>query len=172
MDRFPEKYEVFCQHCGVDRLITDFTISKSKYTNRDGVIKEYVSRRSKCKFCESETRAESDATYREKNREGLKEKSTLWRRKYKQEWVEFLSKYFKLECSKCGYNKSFVALDFHHTDPTEKENAISQMIIKAPTKSRKIEVLAEAYKCVILCSNCHREHHTPYDPILEGDING
>ena len=56
------------------------------------------------------------------------------------------------KCEHCGYNKYRGALEFHHKDPTQKD----------PTglKAYKIERLfAEVDKCVLLCSNCHREEH-------------
>jgi hypothetical protein len=57
-------------------------------------------------------------------------------------------------CSRCGYNTSVAALDFHHVDPSQKEFGVS-------TKLRYgyNAVLAEAKKCVLLCKNCHAELH-------------
>ena len=56
-------------------------------------------------------------------------------------------------CSKCGYNKSTYALEFHHPDPTVKEGKIIGST-QSLDKQR-----CEAEKCVLLCSNCHREVH-------------
>lgn len=55
-------------------------------------------------------------------------------------------------CVLCGYNKCIAALDLHHVDPSVKENKISQIKNK---KDRD----REAAKCIVLCSNCHREYH-------------
>ena len=57
----------------------------------------------------------------------------------------------KVHCVKCGENHP-AALDFHHTDPTQKEIAISA------ATSRKV-ILAEVEKCIVLCANCHRKLH-------------
>jgi hypothetical protein len=58
------------------------------------------------------------------------------------------------KCAICGYDKCNDALDFHHIDPTQKEYNISSV------KSKNIEALKkELDKCVLLCSNCHREVH-------------
>ena len=58
-------------------------------------------------------------------------------------------------CAICGYNKSINALEFHHLDSSEKEFGISA---KGHTRSWK-QVKDELDKCVLLCSNCHREVH-------------
>lgn len=68
----------------------------------------------------------------------------------KQAWVDYLGG----ECERCGYSKCLAALDFHHKDPTAKENNISDLRGKSIN-----EVKVEMDKCILLCSNCHREHH-------------
>lgn len=60
-------------------------------------------------------------------------------------------------CALCGYNKNISALDFHHTDPSIKEFSFSKY---------KKTVLGDALKseldkCIVVCSNCHRELHNP-----------
>ncbi len=56
-------------------------------------------------------------------------------------------------CVICGYDRSPVALEFHHLDRREKSFALSQAGI-----TRAIEAArAEAAKCVLLCANCHAE---------------
>lgn len=57
-------------------------------------------------------------------------------------------------CTNCGYDKLFSALDLHHLDPDQKEYQVSAM--KGYPISR---VRDEIKKCVLLCSNCHRELH-------------
>jgi hypothetical protein len=65
------------------------------------------------------------------------------------------------KCTKCGYDKCLQALEFHHTDPSTKYKhngkaiSIRQMV---NLKTRK-EVLEETKKCILLCSNCHKELH-------------
>ena len=56
-------------------------------------------------------------------------------------------------CKNCGYSKCIDALEFHHIDPSEKEFSISGGI-----KSWD-RVKIELDKCVLVCSNCHREIH-------------
>jgi len=59
-------------------------------------------------------------------------------------------------CINCGYNKYVGALDFHHLDPSKKDFEISRL------KSLKFDerIKQELDKCVLLCSNCHREAHS------------
>ena len=56
-------------------------------------------------------------------------------------------------CSRCGYNKSMRALQFHHIDPSQKDFAISKV-----TRSWE-NIKDELDKCVLLCANCHLEVH-------------
>jgi ribosomal protein L37E len=60
------------------------------------------------------------------------------------------------ECVICGYNKCRRALDFHHINPDEKDFRIADLG-HGSIKWSKIE--KELRKCVVLCSNCHREVH-------------
>jgi 5-methylcytosine-specific restriction endonuclease McrA len=57
-------------------------------------------------------------------------------------------------CSACGYDKCLNALEFHHINPDEKEFSISK------SSSLTLDAIkSELDKCVLLCSNCHREVH-------------
>ncbi len=59
------------------------------------------------------------------------------------------------KCCVCDYARSFSALDFHHVFADDK---CSEVIVLLKTKgfaaARK-----EAEKCILVCSNCHREIH-------------
>jgi transposase len=56
-------------------------------------------------------------------------------------------------CVICGYDRSVVALQFHHRDPTVKTFSIAHRGL-----ARSLEAtLAEVRKCVLLCANCHAE---------------
>jgi len=59
-------------------------------------------------------------------------------------------------CSQCGYNRNYAALDFHHTDPSEKEVMWNRLRLR-----NWKQVLVELDKCVLLCKNCHTELHHP-----------
>lgn len=61
-------------------------------------------------------------------------------------------------CCNCGYDKNLAALELHHQDPEKKESRLDIRILT----NRKWEfILNEANKCILLCSNCHAEHHNP-----------
>lgn len=59
------------------------------------------------------------------------------------------------ECEVCGYNKCIAALDFHHLDPSKKDFGIGE---KGFTRSWE-KIKKELDKCILVCSNCHREIH-------------
>ena len=90
-------------------------------------------RRSECKECHT---AYMRQKYQEK----------------KQEIQELKSQY---SCAKCGDNRGYV-LDFHHIDPSQKENTIARM---TANRYELNKVYDEIKKCVVLCANCHREFH-------------
>lgn len=56
-------------------------------------------------------------------------------------------------CTLCGYGKCLEALEFHHIN-TNKEIELSNIKRSIP-KAKK-----EVAKCIIVCSNCHREIHS------------
>jgi predicted nucleic acid-binding Zn ribbon protein len=58
------------------------------------------------------------------------------------------------KCQVCGYNRYNGALDFHHLDPTKKDKRISRYCYIGWDKLKE-----ELDKCILVCSNCHREIH-------------
>lgn len=74
----------------------------------------------------------------------LRKKMKMWALEYKGD-----------RCEKCGYNKSISALEFHHLDPAEKDFSISSSTLSNNWEKIKKEL----DKCIVLCSNCHRELH-------------
>ena len=97
-----------------------------------------------------------------------KKKTNEYRRKYRKEHPEYTEKYYELrrsrkralveykggKCARCGYNKSFKALDFHHLDSADKKFTVAYYTYK-PME----ELQEEVDKCILLCANCHREIH-------------
>ena len=59
------------------------------------------------------------------------------------------------KCSICGYDKCIAALDFHHKDMNEKEFNLSSRNLKFDWNKSKEEL----DKCVVVCTNNHRELH-------------
>jgi hypothetical protein len=61
-------------------------------------------------------------------------------------------------CSKCGYRNNFSALEFHHQNA---ENKLFNLDLRALSNRQWPAIVDEAQKCVLLCSNCHKETHNP-----------
>ena len=75
----------------------------------------------------------------------------------KKYWIKLKEravKYLGGKCVKCGYNKCFWELDFHHRNANEKDFYIGAYLV---LKWDLIE--KELNKCDLLCANCHRETH-------------
>jgi hypothetical protein len=70
-------------------------------------------------------------------------------------------KYVKIaggHCEKCGYNKCYGALHFHHKNPKDKKFEITGAIWNR-CKVTEEEIIEEIKKCNLLCANCHSELH-------------
>lgn len=125
-----------CSTCKINKLDDEFS-----FRNKEKGLRSY-----KCKLC---TRAYSLSHYNSNKQvytDRALQHAPAVRARFKQ-FVESL----RLECSQCGENHPAV-LDFHHTDPSEKEANPSNI------RNRQ-DFLAEIKKCVVLCSNCHRKLH-------------
>lgn len=88
------------------------------------------------------------------------------RRRIREKAIE----YFGGQCIFCSYSRCFAALDFHHIDESQKKFGLSQDgLTRSWEKTRQ-----ELDKCVLVCSNCHREIHAgelqPLVEILNGKI--
>lgn len=145
----------------------------------DGKRKD-VRKRTLCIEC-SPYAAKKNGTYKKKKRELIKEKRIC-----KTCGKEFFQKTRALECSTCkakairarnktkihtylggkcvicGYNKCSDALDIHHIDPSTKCFDLSSAYHLSFTS-----LVEEAKKCVLLCSNCHRELHAGVAKLAE-----
>ena len=60
------------------------------------------------------------------------------------------------ECQICHYHRCFKALELHHLDPSVKEYSLGAMRASPRSWDR---IVIELRKCVLLCSNCHKELH-------------
>lgn len=72
-------------------------------------------------------------------------------RKNKQKAVDYKGG----KCARCGYDRCMAAMEFHHIDPSKKEGELSKLKHGPWIKFKK-----ELDKCILLCSNCHRELHS------------
>lgn len=162
-----------CTVCGDTN--PDNFYKKNRVKKRvDGSIYTWVGWYSKCKKCTYSRNKELAAgkydeyyaQYRKVNKEHINSRTREWYRKTKQLWIDILAKHVELKCSvaDCGYSKNFAVLDFHHTDRSIKDRDFNfnEHFKKAPTKTNVQAVLNELSKCIVLCSNCHRELHSKY----------
>ncbi len=127
-----------CSKCGEDKKLSEFN---KRNASKDG----YAYQCREC--CRANLRSHYDRNktyYYDRNTRRRKEKSLLWK-----------SIKSKLKCERCGENHP-ATLDFHHLDPTEKENSVSQLALQGASEQRLQE---EVEKCIILCANCHRKEH-------------
>lgn len=60
------------------------------------------------------------------------------------------------KCEICGYNKNLSALEFHHINSDEKSFNLDGRML-ANSNIEKLE--EELDKCMLICSNCHKELH-------------
>lgn len=68
------------------------------------------------------------------------------------------------QCCKCGYKKNYAALEFHHIEPSEKS---FQLDARHLSNTAMETIIEESKKCILVCSNCHKEIH---NPSFESDI--
>lgn len=124
-----------CSQCKKEKPIEEFAHNKAKKDGRNNV----------CKACFKEYR---DKHYQE-HKDYYKRKASDYRIKAR----EALNKYKEgLKCSVCGESRWWL-LDFHHTNPQEKEKEVVNLI-QSPRKLKE-----ELKKCIVLCANCHRDLH-------------
>lgn len=72
-----------------------------------------------------------------------------------------LVKKFGGKCSKCGYNKNYAALCFHHLHDKSfrlDSRSLSNRTLKS--------IENESSKCQLLCHNCHMEIHYPHMDVI------
>ena len=101
-----------------------------------------------------ERNKEKIAEYRERNRKKLLAREAQ-RQPAKQNRKFSLIQQLGGKCVRCGEDHPLL-LDFHHQDPSAKENEVTKLLA-APGKYK--EAQEEAQKCILLCSNCHRKEH-------------
>ena len=58
------------------------------------------------------------------------------------------------KCIKCQEDRTHL-LDFHHINPNQKSNSVSELLTTVSVK----DIFIEIQKCILLCANCHRDFH-------------
>lgn len=95
--------------------------------------KQAGTRRSECKYCHSD----------------------YMKKQYQQKRQAIEQIKTQCCCAKCGESRGYV-LDFHHKDPSMKENTVARLVAGNYQLDKAKQ---EIEKCVVLCANCHREFH-------------
>ena len=127
-----------------------------------------------CKKCDSHKPQTTEYWHKRKSRkdgwefyckECIKKTTLANYNKNKEKWNKTTRKNKKLQrqrineyknslnCLKCGESRNWL-LDFHHKDPNQKDFQISQGERYGWEKVKR-----EIEKCIVLCSNCHRDFH-------------
>jgi hypothetical protein len=126
-----------CPKCQETKPFTLFSKNKGK---PDGYQRE-------CKAC---MRVSNMNSYN-KNKKAYHTRAQL----HTQKFIDELNAYKSSQaCQKCS-NTKYYLLEFHHIDPSTKENDVYTL---AKTRGRKT-VWDEIAKCIILCKNCHADFH-------------
>lgn len=167
---------MICQLCGKEFRIHEIidgkkrNLSKRKYctecspfnshntTKRLSPMKE---NKKYCPYCKKE-KPFSDFYIRASGKysgyciECMQKESVTRFRKNKLEAVAYKGG----KCEICGYEKCVDALEFHHLSPDEKDPNFKRM--RGWKKERREK---ELDKCILVCSNCHREIHSGMNKI-------
>jgi 5-methylcytosine-specific restriction endonuclease McrA len=139
------------------------SVSQNVYSKKYKLVcfdckKPFDSCRPKTKCCSVKCRA--NAWYNAQSEKYKKEKNgknvSYDRKKNELRKIEGIG-HLGGKCSVCGYNKCTRALEFHHIKPHTKDKSIHKL-----TKLSHKRFMAEISKCVLLCANCHREHHSTH----------
>ncbi len=72
-------------------------------------------------------------------------------------WIKIKKKAIEYKggkCIKCGYDKYYGAMDFHHIDSKKKDIDWKKLKLKSWDKITK-----ELDKCLLYCNRCHQEIH-------------
>ena len=124
-----------CTKCKEEKDVSQFYVSTEKH--KDGSLAYFSS----CKEC-----------YGKKYYSGVAKKRKENHNRMKKQCIDYKGG----KCSICGYNKCMASLDFHHINENLKEYEISKMVSSLFEFDR---IKVELDKCLLLCSNCHRELH-------------
>ena len=126
-----------CPKCKLTKSLSEFNKNSS---SKDGLQRL-------CRICVAEQSKKSYDKIPDNYKNRIK--------KQVQKTIDYVDEYRKHNpCTKCGENRYWL-LDFHHTDPSVKEENIGAL--KRTGSFKKLQT--EIKKCIILCKNCHADFH-------------
>ena len=134
-----EEKTKICSKCKKELPFSMFRWRNQAKGTKHSQCKECEKERDKIHYAESKERRQAvlETAYFQKNRN-----------------LQIVEQIKSCGCQKCGEKRKFL-LDFHHINPEEKINSIAHMIKSSSENSLRNELK----KCIVLCSNCHREFH-------------
>lgn len=145
-----------CKRIGVDGRIDGKGLKNKNVDEINEFYKTHTTKETSKKFnigigtikkiVENKNRKLTETERKEYNYNHVKN----FRKRNKERAVEYKGG----KCEKCGYEKCTSALEFHHLEPKEKDFSPSQNMNMAWDK-----IKVEIDKCILVCSNCHREIH-------------
>jgi len=133
-----------CAKCKEEKNLYEFTKNKSQ---PDG-MQRY------CKKCKKVS-----------DKKWIDENPSIWKEgnRLKNEKIKLILSEIRIslgsKCIKCSESREHL-LDFHHIDKNDKEAIISSILSYNGFGTQALKkAYDEANKCVLLCSNCHRDFH-------------
>lgn len=106
-------------------------------------------------YIDKEAEREAKRRWYQNNKEKHRASKKQVRKRLREWWQDYKR---TLACTQCGENHP-ACLEFHHREDDKLFN-VSDMISKGLGRGR---ILAEVTKCDVLCANCHRKEHAPFD---------
>lgn len=133
-----------CVKCKEEKPLIEFNKNKS---TKDGYQKY-------CKLC----KAISDKKWIDENPSIWKESNKNRNNKINQILSELRIE-LGGKCKKCDEDREHL-LDFHHLDPKKKSFEITSVLYYYGYGKKALQLVRkEIKKCILLCSNCHRDFH-------------
>jgi len=127
-----------CNKCQVQKTIECFPKNRAKADGFSGTCLECAKERNRLWYQKNKTYQRSKVDER--------------RADFRKKFAEFKAGFV---CEVCK-EKEVCCLEFHHDDPSQKEFDLGAIGIHGCSWEK---ILAEAAKCRVLCSNCHKKHH-------------
>jgi hypothetical protein len=127
-----------CPKCTIEKNLSEFNQNRRRKDGLQRICR--VCSQNEDKKCYIKSKELNPRIRFDKNKEVLKRRT---------EWVNV---YKEQGCAKCDETRYYV-LDFHHLDPNKKDFNVSATGYGYKKLKQEIE------KCIVLCSNCHREFH-------------
>jgi hypothetical protein len=131
-----------CTSCKLEKSKDEFSMDRSK---KDG---RYIWCKS-CKYTHNQKTKDERVLKQKEYNSSSKIRIELVRLERRRKRLEFIWNLKDKPCADCGNRYHPYAMDFDHLDKFTKNRDVSQI-------NRIEEIVEEAKKCDVVCSNCHR----------------